>query len=143
MSETPAPTTPGDAPPGAPGAPSVEYKGAPLEAGRGPGLGCFYVQLVVLAIAVVITPLSVAWGWPEAVSAVLLLIVIVLLFFAGQTMIFLGRLVAAERRAEGRRRPLASSTRTVGELEDERATRDAVASDRPEEDEPGGQSPGS
>jgi hypothetical protein len=34
----------------------------------------------------------------------------------GQTIIFLLRLVAADRR--GRRRPLASGTKTVGELED-------------------------
>jgi len=35
---------------------------------------------------------------------------------AGQTVIFLLRLIAADRRS--RRRPLASQTRTVGELED-------------------------
>jgi hypothetical protein len=35
---------------------------------------------------------------------------------SGQTIIFLLRLVAADRR--GRRRPLASETKTVGELED-------------------------
>jgi hypothetical protein len=34
-------------------------------------------------------------------------------------VIFLLRLVAADRRAAGRRRPLASDTPTVGELEDE------------------------
>jgi hypothetical protein len=54
------------------------------------------------------------------VSAALLFLVILLLFVSGQTIIFLLRLVAAERRATGRRRPLASQTRTVGELEDER-----------------------
>jgi hypothetical protein len=77
----------------------------------------------VLAFLVVLTPLSVAWGWPEGLSAVLLLVVIVLLLLAGQTIIFLLRLVAADRRA-GRRRPLAARTPTVGELEDE-ATRAA------------------
>ena len=41
---------------------------------------------------------------------------IVLLLITGQTIIFLLRLVAADRR--GRRRPLASATKTVGELED-------------------------
>lgn len=116
---SPAPAEPPSTTP-SPGK-EVQYKGAPLDAGRGPGLGCFYFQLIVLAIVVVATPLSVAWGWPEVVSAALLIIVIVLLFFAGQTVIFLGRLVAADRRAEGRRRPLASPTLTVGELEDERA----------------------
>jgi hypothetical protein len=98
----------------------VPYKGAPLDPERGPGLGCFWAQLVLLTTGVVITPLSVAWGWPSTVSAVLLVGVIVLLFLAGQTIIFLLRLVAAERRAVGRRRPLASASRTVGELEDER-----------------------
>jgi hypothetical protein len=75
---------------------------------------------VVLAIAVVLTPLSVAWSWPSGISAALLFLVILLLFFSGQTVIFLLRLVAAERRATGRRRPLASTTKTVGELEDQR-----------------------
>jgi hypothetical protein len=98
---------------------TIQYKGAPLDAERGPGLGCFRLQLVVLAIAVVLTPLSVAWSWPSVVSAALLFLVIALLFVSGQTIIFLLRLVAAERRATGRRRPLASATRTVGELEDE------------------------
>jgi hypothetical protein len=72
---------------------------------------------VVLAVFVVLTPLSVGWGWPSLVSAALLFAVIVLLLVTGQTIIFLLRLVAADRR--GRRRPLASETRTVGELEDE------------------------
>jgi hypothetical protein len=94
----------------------VQYKGEDLEAARGPGLGCFRFQLVVLVWLIVLTPLSVVWNWPPAVSAALLFAVIVLLLVAGQTIIFLLRLVAANRR--GRRRPLASATRTVGELED-------------------------
>ena len=97
----------------------VQYKGADLEAERGPGLGCFRFQLIVLAVFVVLTPLSVAWRWPEAVSAILLFAVIGLLLTTGQTIIFLLRLVAADRRA--RRRPLGSATKTVGELEDEAA----------------------
>jgi hypothetical protein len=94
----------------------VQYRGADLEPARGPGLGCFRFQLVILAIFIVLAPLSVGWGWPSAVSAGLLFAVIVLLLITGQTIIFLLRLVAADRR--GRRRPLASETRTVGELED-------------------------
>lgn len=94
----------------------VQYKGEELEPARGPGLGCFRIQLVVLGIFIVLTPLSVAWEWPSAVSAGLLFAVILLLLFTGQTIIFLLRLVAADRR--GRRRPLASQTPTVGELED-------------------------
>ena len=97
----------------------VQYKGEDLDAERGPGLGCFRFQVALLVFLVVLTPLSVAWHWPEWLSAVLLFGVIVLLLFAGQTIIFLLRLVAADRR--GRRRPLASETRTVGELEDEGA----------------------
>ena len=97
--------------------PPVQYKGADLDAERGPGLGCFRFQLIVLAIFIVLTPLSVAWGWPNQVSTILLFAVIVLLLVAGQTIIFLLRLVAADRRS--RRRPLASATKTVGELEDE------------------------
>ena len=76
----------------------VQYKGDDLEAERGPGLGCFRFQLVVLALFVVLTPLSVAWDWPDAVSAVLLFAVIGLLLLTGQTIIFLLRLVAADRR---------------------------------------------
>jgi len=101
----------------------VQYKGEDLEPERGPGLGCFRIQLVVLIALIVLTPLSVVWEWPAAVSTVLLFIVIFLLLITGQTIIFLLRLVAADRR-EGRRRPLASGTRTVGELSDEAAEPD-------------------
>ena len=94
----------------------MQYKGADLEAERGPGLGCFRFQLIVLAVLIVLTPVSVFAGWPPEVSAALLFLTILLLLFAGQTIIFLLRLVAAERR--GRRRPLAGRTPTVGELED-------------------------
>ena len=95
----------------------VQYKGADLESERGPGLGCFRFQIVVLVVLIVLTPLSVAWDWPPLVSAALLFAVILLLLVAGQTIIFLLRLVAADRRS--RRRPLGSATKTVGELEDE------------------------
>jgi hypothetical protein len=97
----------------------VQYRGEELQSERGPGLGCFRFQLVVLAVFVVLTPLSVVWGWSPTVSAGLLFAVIVLLLVTGQTIIFLLRLVAADRR--GRRRPLASGTMTVGELEDDDA----------------------
>lgn len=102
--------------------PDVEYRGAPLDAARGPGLGCFWLQVVVLAVVVVLTPLSAAWEWPIIVTIVLLAATLVLLLFVGQTVIFLLRLVAADRRASGRRRPMRSESKTVGELEDE--TRD-------------------
>jgi len=116
----PPTTGPGPASPaGTPGSinrPPIQYKGADLEPERGPGLGCFRFQLIVLGALVILTPISVVAGWPEAVSAVLLFVVIALLLLTGQTMIFLMRLVAADRRT--RRRPLASSSPTVGELED-------------------------
>jgi len=73
----------------------------------------------VLAIVVVLTPLSAAWEWPIPVTIALLALTLLLLLFVGQTIIFLLRLVAADRRAEGRRRPLRSETKTVGEIEDE------------------------
>jgi len=128
---TPEPTPPYSAPPDSSGAThppvkDVEYRGAPLDAGRGPGLGCFWLQVIVLAVVVVLTPLSAAWEWPILITIVLLASTLVLLLFVGQTIIFLLRLVAADRRATGRRRPLRSNTPTVGELEDEAAT-DEVA----------------
>jgi hypothetical protein len=98
----------------------VQYRGEELRPARGPGLGCFRFQLIVLAVFIVLTPLSVFWNWSPAVSTALLFAVIVLLLITGQTIIFLLRLVAADRR--GRRRPLASETRTVGELEDSATT---------------------
>ena len=94
----------------------IQYKGEDLDPERGPGLGCFRFQLIVLAIFIILTPLSVVWQWPDAISTILLFSVIVLLLITGQTIIFLLRLVAADRRS--RRRPLGSATKTVGELED-------------------------
>jgi hypothetical protein len=107
----------------------VQYRGEDLQPERGPGLGCFRFQLVVLVIFIVLTPLTVVWDWPVGVSAALLFAVIALLLVTGQTVIFLLRLVAADRR--GRRRPLASGSRTVGELEDSTAPTptDEVAGD--------------
>jgi hypothetical protein len=96
------------------------YKGEPLDAERGPGLGCFWIQVIMLGVLLVVTPLTVIWAWPAEVSAVLLIVTLALLLFAGQTVIFLLRLVAADRRS--RRVPRsASARRTVGMLEDEQA----------------------
>jgi hypothetical protein len=105
----------------------VGYKGEPLDAERGPGLGCFRFQVGLLVALLVLTPLSVAWNWPPAASALLLFLTLIILLFAGQTVIFLLRLVAADRRDGGRRRPLASPTRTVGELEDADSHADATS----------------
>ena len=107
----------------------IQYKGEELDAQRGPGLGCFRFQLIVLVVLIVLTPLSVVWRWPDAVSAALLFIVILLLLLTGQTIIFLLRLVAADRR--GRRRPLGSATPTVGELEDEALREEPPLDDGP------------
>ena len=115
--------------------PDVAYKGAPLDPERGPGLGCFWVQVIALVVAVVLTPLSAEWDWPVLVTIFLLASTLVLLLFVGQTVIFLLRLVAADRRDDARRRPLRSGTRTVGELEDEAA--DVAAEDPPGRNEPG------
>jgi hypothetical protein len=87
----------------------------------------------VLVVVVVLTPLSAAWEWPVPITIVLLATTLVLLLFVGQTVIFLLRLVAADRRADARRRPLRSATKTVGEIEDEAST-DAAG-------EPGAPSP--
>lgn len=93
------------------------YKGEPLDAARGPGLGCFWLQIALLVLLLVLTPLSVVIVAPTWVSAALLIVTLVLLLFVGQTMIFLLRLVAADRRT--RRRPLGDSARrTVGQLEE-------------------------
>ena len=116
--------------------PPIQYKGADLESERGPGLGCFRFQLVVLAVLVILTPISVIAGWPEAISAVLLFVVIALLLLTGQTMIFLMRLVAADRRT--RRRPLGSASPTVGQLEDAAAEAAEPAEPAPTPDDPAG-----
>ena len=65
-------------------------------------------RLVLLVVLIILTPLSVAWSWPVGISVAFLFITLILLLFAGQTVIFLLRLVAADRR-EGRRRPLGSA----------------------------------
>jgi hypothetical protein len=96
--------------------PMPDYKGEELDAERGPGLGCFWIQVGLLAFFIVFTPVTVELGWPPIVSAILLFVTLGLLLFVGQTVIFLLRIVAAERR--GRRVPVASRTRTVGEIED-------------------------
>ncbi len=107
--------------PNAPADPNApDYKGAPLDAERGPGLGCFWFQVILFVVLVVLTPLTVVWSWDSRISAVMLIVTLGLLFFVGQTTIFLLRLVAADRRSQ--RRPLAATARkTVGQLENEGA----------------------
>lgn len=94
-----------------------EYKGGPLDADRGPGLGCFWIQAVALVIAMILAPLSAVLNWPAPIAIGLLILVVVLLLLVGQTSIFLLRLVAADRK--GRRAPMRSGSKTVGQLEDE------------------------
>ncbi len=107
MSLSPASATP----------PPPEYKGAPLNADRGPGLGCFWIQAVALVVVIILAPLSAVLNWGATIATILLIAVVVLLLLVGQTSIFLLRLVAADRR--GRRAPLSGRSKTVGELEDE------------------------
>jgi hypothetical protein len=106
-----------------------DYKGEPLDAARGPGLGCFWIQLVGFLVLFVLTPLGVVNGWPAWLTTTMLILTLVLLLFVGQTVIFLLRLVAADRRS--RRRPLRAGARpTVGDLstvEPDDATGDAEA----------------
>jgi hypothetical protein len=113
--------------------PPVQYKGEDLEAERGPGLGCFRFQVALLIFLIVLTPLTVAWGWQPWISTALLFATIALLLVAGQTIIFLLRLVAADRRS--RRRPLASSSKTVGQLEDLASTAVPPTGDDPADPE--------
>jgi hypothetical protein len=123
---------PGHRPSGSITQPPPSYKGEPLDGERGPGLGCFWVQVVLLGTLLVITPLTVAWAWDPAISAGLLILTLLLLLFAGNTVIFLLRLVAADRRT--RRRPLSETARkTVGQLEEEAA---AAEPSPPSEDPP-------
>jgi hypothetical protein len=135
---TRAPGGPSSEQPASPCSRPVQYKGADLDSERGPGLGCFWIQVVLLAIFVPLTPISVSLGWPFEASAFLLFATIGLLLLTGQTVIFLLRLVGADRRGRsggsggsGRRRPLASRTPTVGELEDARTAETANGDSEP------------
>jgi hypothetical protein len=112
------------------------YKGEPLDAERGPGLGCFWIQVAMLGVLLILTPLTVAWSWDSRISGILLVVTLILLLFAGQTVIFLLRLVAADRRT--RRHPQAPTARkTVGMLEDEAGTPEPpAASAEPTEERP-------
>ena len=122
----PNPTTPDPAPPRPGRAVSSaetrprrpDYRGEELDPERGPGLGCFWFQVIVLGFFIVLIPIGLQLNWPFELLAFLLFVVIGLLLLTGQSVIFLLRLVAADRRSQGRRRPLASSTKTVGEIED-------------------------
>ena len=129
----PADSQTADAPLADPNRPS--YKGAPLDAEAGPGLGCFYLQVVLLVVLLILTPLSVVWAMPSWVSAGLLILTLIILFFVGMTMVFLLRLVAADRRSQ--RRPLREGARrTVGQLEEEaKAREDAQGSAEPHSDD--------
>ena len=91
------------------------YKGAPLDPERGPGLGCFWLQTIVFLILFVLTPFGVINGWPTWLTTTMFIVTLILLLFVGQTVIFLLRLVAADRRS--RRRPLREGAGpTVGDL---------------------------
>ena len=107
-----------DEPPPTPTEPRrPEYKGAPLAPVRGPGRGCFWTQAAVLLTLFVLTPFGVVNAWPAWLTTAMLAATLILTLLTGQTVIFLLRLVAADRRS--RRRPLRSdTTKTVGEIVD-------------------------
>ena len=113
-----------------------DYRGEELDPERGPGLGCFWFQVMVLGFFIVLIPIGLKLNWPFELLAFLLFVVIGLLLLTGQSVIFLLRLVAADRRSQGRRRPIASPTRTVGELEDEQRVAATVGGARPVAAEP-------
>lgn len=120
---SPPVAAPGDGASGEESAPSAPpasplYKGEPLDAERGPGLGCFWTQVVVLVAVLLLIPFGVDQHWAIWATGLLLALSLVLVLFVSLTMIFLLRLVSADRRA--RRRPLRSGARpTVGQLEDD------------------------
>lgn len=113
-SEQPTTERPDDA--GAPLDPErPDYKGAPLDPERGPGLGCFWSQVVLFVVLFVLTPFGVVNGWPAWLSTIMLVATLVLALFVGQTVIFLLRLVSADRRSRRRLRR-AGARPTVGDL---------------------------
>ena len=132
----------GDAPAAPDSSQMPEYKGEPLDAERGPGLGCFWIQIGLLTFFLIFTPLTVTWGWDPLISGALLIFTLILLLFSGQTIIFLLRLVAADRRT--RRAPLNPSAKpTVGQMEDAgtadvQTEAEASAPDGHDQPEPGG-----
>jgi hypothetical protein len=115
------------------------YKGEPLDSERGPGLGCFWIQIGLLTFFLILTPLTVTWGWDPFISGALLIFTLVLLLFSGQTIIFLLRLVAADRRT--RRAPLdPKASPTIGQIVDQDAEHEPVSAPEPKGDpapEPG------
>ncbi len=88
-----------------------------------------------MIVLLILTPLTVIWSFPSWVSAALLILSLVILFFVGMTMVFLLRLVAADRRAQ--RRPLREGARkTVGQLDEEsKAREDGQSSSEPKRDD--------
>ena len=56
-----------------------DYRGAPLDPDRGPGLGCFWIQIALLAVLLVATPLSVVMAVDPWISGALLVVSLVLL----------------------------------------------------------------
>ncbi len=78
-----------------------DYRGEELDPERGPGLGCFWFQVIVLGFFIVLIPIGLELNWPFELLAFLLFVVIGLLLLTGQSVIFLLRLVAADRRVAG------------------------------------------
>ncbi len=95
----------------------ADHRGDELDPERGPGTGCFWVQVIVLAFFITLIPIGSTLDWPLELLAILLFLVMGLLLLTGQTLIFLLRLFASDRRAERRRRLLAGATKAAAEIE--------------------------
>ncbi len=95
-----------------------EHRGAGLDPERGPGLGCFWFQAIVLGFFMVLVPIGLSLDWPVELVAILVTFDIGLLLLTGQSVVFLLRLAVADRRARGRLRPPTRATKTAGDLED-------------------------
>ena len=90
----------------------------------------------LLVVLIILTPLSVAWEWPVGISVAFLFVTLVLLLFAGQTMIFLLRLVAADRR-DGRRGRSAAPRRRSASSRTPRLARPRAPTQRAARSPPG------
>jgi hypothetical protein len=94
-------------------------RGTELDPEQGPGKGCFWFQVIVLVLFIVLIPIGVSLDWPSELLALLLFVVIGLLLLTGQTVVFLLRLVAADRRAHGKSTPRRGPRKKAGERQDE------------------------
>jgi hypothetical protein len=110
---TPRPTGPRPPAPGARPLHPARRRGGEPDPEDGPGVGCFWVQVAVLVGVVVLVPIGLAVDWPFELVALLVVAVIGLVLLVGQSVVFVLRLLVADRRSRGRRRQLAAPTATA------------------------------